>query len=363
MRFLFAALCALLLLASVTVTTPVVVAQKTMLTPYLTLTPYPDKATASATSARFSPTPIPTRTPTATDVQRATPTPIPSLTPTSLPTVTQTPIPQPSQLPTPVPGAPCPFWVHELYTTIGPDGWPYPTWHPQIDPATGCYFTHEHGDDPRTSLANSTLPAFGFYDNRTEPHVGFKVIVANRGEVNTEGSAVLDSHRLVFHMGTGGTGRFDTRFHSAQIDVVGSVTIHEGGMADTGSVGSLCNDPGSPGRRVMVAYGCHTDSPYEIWGARLTTQSGDTLNFLFAVRDPITVMDPANHSLLELSGLGNGCMVDFYLGPWFTPQSDFGPSTHGLGYIATYQAGDPNRPQSQFAASRNHCSPGLGLSN
>ena len=40
---------------------------------------------------------------------------------------------------------------HDAYFVIGPDGKKYPTWHPPIDPATGCSFGHEHGRNPRLS--------------------------------------------------------------------------------------------------------------------------------------------------------------------------------------------------------------------
>lgn len=49
----------------------------------------------------------------------------------------------------------CPAELHAQFTTVGPDGKLYPTWHPAqvTDPATGalCAFGHEHGADPTTS--------------------------------------------------------------------------------------------------------------------------------------------------------------------------------------------------------------------
>ncbi len=52
---------------------------------------------------------------------------------------------------TPGPYDTCSKAVHDSYSTIGPDGRLYPTWHPATDPATGCTFGHEHGRDPRGS--------------------------------------------------------------------------------------------------------------------------------------------------------------------------------------------------------------------
>ena len=35
--------------------------------------------------------------------------------------------------------------IQDQFATIGPDGKKYPTWHPPVDPASGCSFGHEHG--------------------------------------------------------------------------------------------------------------------------------------------------------------------------------------------------------------------------
>src|SRR2546425_838315 len=40
---------------------------------------------------------------------------------------------------------------HDAYSVVGPDHKLYPTWHPPIDPVTGCSFGHDHGRDPRGS--------------------------------------------------------------------------------------------------------------------------------------------------------------------------------------------------------------------
>lgn len=42
----------------------------------------------------------------------------------------------------------CSASIHNSYYVVGPDGKRYPTWHPPVDPATGCTFGHEHGYDP-----------------------------------------------------------------------------------------------------------------------------------------------------------------------------------------------------------------------
>jgi hypothetical protein len=92
---------------------------------------------------------------------------------------------------TPGPGDSCTKETHDRYAVVGPDGKLYPTWHPPVDPETGCTFGHEHGRDPRgSSLYGMTGPVpFGYaneqldtYDPtlmRHEDHVGHKIEWAN----------------------------------------------------------------------------------------------------------------------------------------------------------------------------------------
>jgi hypothetical protein len=79
----------------------------------------------------------------------------------------------------------CSREIHAQYWTYGPDGKVYPTWHPPVDPDTGCAFGHEHGTDPSGSnLVSIGLP-FGYTNEklfeadsvnfRDEDHVGHKV--------------------------------------------------------------------------------------------------------------------------------------------------------------------------------------------
>ena len=86
-----------------------------------------------------------------------------------------------SAQPIPVRSKPCPGWVHDSYTVLGPDGKRYPTWHPPVDERYGCTFDHEHGDDPRASalFPEVGMPPFGYVNaiegQRKEDHVGNKV--------------------------------------------------------------------------------------------------------------------------------------------------------------------------------------------
>lgn len=88
---------------------------------------------------------------------------------------------------TPGPGDDCSVEIHNQFSTIGPDGKRYPTWHPPVDPASGCSFGHEHGRDPRGSdlygrvgaipfgYANEMLDVWDPSGRRHEDHVGHKV--------------------------------------------------------------------------------------------------------------------------------------------------------------------------------------------
>jgi hypothetical protein len=81
-------------------------------------------------------------------------------------------------------GNECSKEVHNRYWVKDQDGVAHPTWHPSVDPS-GCVFTHEHGDDPRTSdnYAFAQGIPFGMihgaheHGNRIEDHVGHKVTV------------------------------------------------------------------------------------------------------------------------------------------------------------------------------------------
>jgi hypothetical protein len=88
---------------------------------------------------------------------------------------------------TPGPNDDCTAAQHDAYAVVGPDHKRYPTWHPPIDPATGCSFGHDHGRDPRGSALYREVGdiPFGYaneqqaiYDPtmiRHEDHFGHKV--------------------------------------------------------------------------------------------------------------------------------------------------------------------------------------------
>ncbi len=317
-------------------------------------------------------------------------TPIPAATNTPVPSATNTPTTPPTDTPPggDLAGKECPAWVHDRYVTVGPDGNMYPTWHPQVDPQYRCYFTHEHGDDPTTSVANPALPAFGYVSKLggfNEPHEGFKVFVTNAGFTNEEGRTALDSSRVVAHMGTGGTGRYTQQFHSLQVDLVGrGREFHIQQISDTGAPGSICNRAG----RDFLTLGCNVSSLYEIWTFKLSV--GDKLGGVVAtaVFDPILVRDPSNDSrkLYTSEVYGNqffggqyhGCYRESYHGPFYwyngggstTFRTDaFGRldsngaveqmvSAHSLTDYISSQDGN-----TQFKRKASQCASGLGLVN
>jgi hypothetical protein len=293
----------------------------------------------------------------------------------------------------------CTAAIHDRYTVVGPDGQTYRTWHPQVvpidpkNPAAGtCKFAHEHGDNPATSVANPNPPAFGYIGQMVgdlEPHEGFKVFVINQGTVNNEGGVAQNSTRLVFHQGTGGVKRFDTRTHSMMFDLVApdGHYVHVQGMADTGSVGSICANP-RQGKTVVVTTGCSITSLYEIWALAFNAGGRATINASVGVFDPITVLDPNSlpgqrpliYTANVFSKFGTafyGCNRESYAGPiyWYNGKGPTTFYTDAYGHLAAsglkQQVSANNtigiRMSSidfyQMKLRRSQCAGGLGLKN
>jgi hypothetical protein len=124
----------------------------------------------------------------------------------------------------------CSKEIHDRYSTVGPDQLRYPTWHPPVDPATGCTFGHEHGRDPSGSdlyaevgdipfgYANQHLMESGFGAHRHEDHVGHKVEWENDMEmiVGDGGTAVISVYcdaLVKMHQGTHSPDAFTNNMH------------------------------------------------------------------------------------------------------------------------------------------------------
>jgi hypothetical protein len=299
-----------------------------------------------------------------------------------------------------VAGQPCPAWVHEAYTVVAADGKRYPTWHPATDPASGCLFDHEHGDDPRTSLADPSLPAFGYaaaQGGMSEAHAGFKVFVVNRGTRNDEGRVARVSTRAVAHMGTGGVRRFTERHHSLEFDLVApdGHELHVQGIADTGLGGSICqrdaslgdNDPHNDiGRTFGLVRGAGCDSTYEIWTFKLHLHDRLEVVLSTAAFDPVTVLNPTDPNKpvrleTEYDRPGaRGCDRESYHGPvyWYNATGSTLFFTDAMGmpsqalapgaleqFVSNHaDIGIPmSDDQTQFKLRSAHCAPGLGFGN
>lgn len=224
----------------------------------------------------------------------------------------------------------CSAATHDTWTVDGGDGYRYRTWHPQVDPS-GCVYAHEHGDDPARST-NATISAsavrFGYIGrrmNHEEAHEGFKVFIANRGDVNDEGRVNRVYSRSVFHMGTGGPKRFGMPHHSAETRLIHpefGLAAFTQLMMDTGATGAVC-DPRSPAPVkdvIQLQSPCKLGSAYEIWS---TTQAvryqGRDVYTAFAtpaVFDPITVLNPANPAELVYAWDARVAAIKLFTDDW-----------------------------------------------
>lgn len=153
----------------------------------------------------------------------------------------------------------CTQAIHDSYSVVGPDGLRYPTWHPPVDPASGCTFGHEHGRDPSGSrlyaevgaipfgYANQHLVESGFGAHRHEDHVGHKVEWENDMpmRVGNTGSATFDVRCDVLtklHQGTHSPDAFTNNMH----EVVYHVRCTDG----TAFSATLLTPIGTPGQMV-----------------------------------------------------------------------------------------------------------------
>lgn len=380
---------------------------------------------ASPSNPFSSPSTRPTASATATATATAQPTVAPTASPVTTVPPTASPVATSGNSIYGVVSADilgtCSAAVHDRYVTKGPNGVTYRTWHPQTVPVdvnnpngTKCGFAHEHGDDPSTSPIFTGAVPFNYVPSliaMDEPHAGFKCFVHNKGTRNDEGGVALHDSYYCFHMGTGGAARFTARFHSmdfhirtatgARMDVVG--------MADTGNVGTICDNPRQS--RTVMGLGCKIDSAYEIWENSLRiVNKGNTVaaaTTSTAAFDSITVMDPADKTkaiyIWDALAQANifkfndprensrGCDREAYSGPvsWYnrggtqvyytdvygnvvndgpvkqvistSTNSDAGALTQFGGVIMAYKGG--NDPQVQFKYRKSSCAPGLGLKN
>jgi hypothetical protein len=341
---------------------------------------------------------------------RRTPTPVPAATNTPIAQPTNTPVPAPATVTPIVPTPPtgvlvpvdnpsmlgtCTAAAHDRFFVIGPDGQPYRTWHPQeVQQADGqmCRFAHEHGDNPAMSLADSSMPAFGYIGalaGMAEPHEGFKSFVVNVGDRNDEGGTALVSSRIIAHMGTARPGRVAQSMHSVEYDMVGTDGhyVHVAGMANTFRSGDICDrqaaSQNNPVGRTLYAVpsttNCNQQSVYEIWGFTLNLQepqnyTGVTINIATAAFDPSTYLDRSTGAVVPSGSVG--CDREAYHGPiyFYGGPAEFRTNVMGqrdqngplVQQVAGSQAiGIPfsSSGQTQFKLHRPTCAAGLGPLN
>ncbi len=178
--------------------------------------------------------------------------------------------------------------VHDRYATVGPDGKLYPTWHPPIDPASGCTFGHDHGRDPSGSdlfgdvgpipfgYANEVLDIHDPANPRHEDHFGHKVEWENDIEMNTGSSVFQISCDVLIkmHQGTHSKDALTNNlhelvFHARCSDGTGLHVTFLTNIGDAGGFESTCNDvrvevgtpspvnsPDGGGRRIIPDRSC-----------------------------------------------------------------------------------------------------------
>lgn len=200
----------------------------------------------------------------------------------------------------------CPSEVHERYVTRAPDGTTRPTWHPPVDPLTGCAFDHEHGSDPSRFIGAQRIgaPAFGWLAARmgmAEPHAGFKVYVVNDDRRGKAWMALL-------HQGTASPRRAAVSHHTLELwmvrrrDRAALAKVHA--MADFGAFVPDCDGARpAPAARILPTLGPGCARDYESWVTQLSI--GGRLRaggIAFGVDNPTTVIDRADPARLVFNG-------------------------------------------------------------
>ena len=248
----------------------------------------------------------------------------------------------------PGPGDTCTPEQHNRYSMVGPDGKRYNTWHPPVDPSSGCSFGHEHGRDPRGSklysrtgpipfgLANEALDIWDPQNPRHEDHYGHKVDWENdiqmvrRDGVSGALFSVKCNLLAKLHQGTHSKDAFTNNLHEMvyHLDCTDGTEMHVTIMTAIGTAGQFnrtcdgttvvvgvptpANSPNGGGQRRMpdrtcvnqfmrVPAGQRSDydrALHESWETSnsVRTDNGRTLasfNPYFQVSKPSRFHDPA----------------------------------------------------------------------
>ncbi len=179
---------------------------------------------------------------------------------------------------TPGPGDTCTKAIHDQYSVVGPDGKRYPTWHPPVDPVTGCSFGHEHGRDPRGSklyaqvgpiplgLANEALDTWDPQGIRHEDHFGHKIEWENDIDFNVNGVGgvifVIKCDVMAkLHQGTHSKDAFTNNLHELVYHAKCSdgTEMHITAMAAIGTPGEFVRS--CDGQHIVVGTPSPANSP------------------------------------------------------------------------------------------------------
>lgn len=172
----------------------------------------------------------------------------------------------------------CTKAAHDKYSTVGPDGKLYPTWHPPTD-TDGCTFGHEHGRDPSGSdlyrsvgpiplgYANEQLEIYDPANPRNEDHFGHKFEWDNDVEMNA-GSSLANKFfdircdiLVKFHQGTHSKDAFTNNLHELvyHIKCNDGTELHTTFMAAVGTPGEF--ESSCDRRRIRVGPATPVNSP------------------------------------------------------------------------------------------------------
>jgi hypothetical protein len=159
----------------------------------------------------------------------------------------------------PGPNETCTKADHDRYSVVGPDAKVYPTWHPPVDPVSGCTYGHEHGRDPRGSrlyatvgdiplgYANEQLDTWDPTGQRHEDHVGHKFEWENDIELDFESDAANQLFNVrcdvlvKLHQGTHSRDAFTNNLHELvyHLRCSDGVEMHLTMMAAIGTPGQF----------------------------------------------------------------------------------------------------------------------------
>lgn len=247
----------------------------------------------------------------------------------------------------------CTAAQHDAFSVIGPDGKRYPTWHPPVDPGTGCRFGHEHGRDPRGSdlyaevgdlpfgYVNEVLMTWDPNGHRHEDHPGHKVEWENDvrlqrslvpgGPSGNQPIGVTCDFLTKLHQGTHSRDAFGNSMHELiyHVRCTDGTVLSSSVMSNFGTPGEFiracdkatvvragrpvpANSPAGGGFRFIPDIQCvrqfilvpqgqfsgFSGALYEAWGSAnyLRTADGRQLAYFdpgFAVFSPSRFFDPA----------------------------------------------------------------------